>query len=200
MTRQLAHMGHLVAELAQASRIEDDASPRDRVPMRSIVRRAFEMASGAHELRRHEVALCLPNEELYVLGDETHLSQIVSNLLTNAAKYTPDGGSIDVTLSRRRRCIAGGHRQRHRHRAGHAAQDLRHVRAGASPRRAERRRTRHRTGRRIATGGAASRVRRCQERRAGTGQQLHRPPAGPVTAASSESRCHGRWSDAVQRG
>ena len=100
MTRQLAHMGHLVAELAQASRIEDDASPRDRVPMRSIVRRAFEMASGGHELRRHEVALCLPNEELYVRGDETHLSQIVSNLLTNAAKYTPDGGSIDVTLSR----------------------------------------------------------------------------------------------------
>lgn len=100
MTRQLAHMGHLVAELAQASRVEDDPSPQERLPMRSIVRRAFETASGAHELLRHEVALRLPNEELHVLGDETRLSQIVSNLLTNAAKYTPDGGSIDVTLSR----------------------------------------------------------------------------------------------------
>ena len=100
MTRQLAHMGHLVAELAQASRIEDDVSPPTRLPMRSIVHRAFEMASGALDDRHHNVALRLPNEELHVLGNETHFSQVVSNLLTNAAKYTPDGGRIDVTLSR----------------------------------------------------------------------------------------------------
>jgi signal transduction histidine kinase len=59
------------------------------------------------------------------------LTQVFSNLLNNAAKYTPEGGRIDVFVERDgTNAVVRMKRQRRRPPAGHARRDLRHVRAG----------------------------------------------------------------------
>jgi C4-dicarboxylate-specific signal transduction histidine kinase len=50
------------------------------------------------EERQHEVSLSLPTAKVFVQGDATRLEQVVSNLLTNAVKYTEPGGRITVAL------------------------------------------------------------------------------------------------------
>jgi CheY-like chemotaxis protein len=52
------------------------------------------------EERRHALSLDLPDHELVVLGDEARLVQVMQNLLDNAAKYTPEGGRIEVRARR----------------------------------------------------------------------------------------------------
>ena len=58
--------------------------------------KAIEMASPLIEQRTHTLTVKVPRRGLRVDGDATRLSQVVSNLLTNAAKYTPPGGNISV--------------------------------------------------------------------------------------------------------
>ena len=102
MQRQLTHMRHLLDGLLNDSRTQQGhAEPvRERVAMRSVVRNAVEMSAAEADARGHELCMTLPNEELHVLGDATHLAQIVCNLLTNAAKYTQGSGRIVLTLAR----------------------------------------------------------------------------------------------------
>ena len=67
-----------------------------------------------------------------VEGDPTRLAQVVSNLLNNAAKYTEEGGRIELTVEAKRRPggpAGAGHGRRHR--GGHAAAHLRDVHPGA---------------------------------------------------------------------
>ena len=52
------------------------------------------------ERARHKLTIALPQEPLWVLADPARLQQIVSNLLVNAVKYTPDGGQISIRASR----------------------------------------------------------------------------------------------------
>ena len=64
--------------------------------MAEVVGKAIEMASPLLEQRTHTLTVDMPRQGLLVDGDPTRLSQVVSNLLTNAAKYTPPGGRITV--------------------------------------------------------------------------------------------------------
>ncbi|HEX6767450.1 MAG TPA: ATP-binding protein, partial [Polyangiaceae bacterium] len=59
-----------------------------------------ETAQPAIEARRHELSVTLPNERLPVTGDATRLSQVISNVLHNAAKFTPEGGKIALRAER----------------------------------------------------------------------------------------------------
>jgi CheY-like chemotaxis protein len=61
-----------------------------------VVAKAVEMSSPLLEQRTHTLKVEVPRRGLAVRGDPTRLSQIVSNLLVNAAKYTPPAGRIDV--------------------------------------------------------------------------------------------------------
>jgi CheY-like chemotaxis protein len=65
--------------------------------MGEIVARAIEMASPLLEQRRHNLTVSIPSSGLAVLGDPDRLGQVVTNVLTNAAKYTPPGGRIAIT-------------------------------------------------------------------------------------------------------
>jgi CheY-like chemotaxis protein/two-component sensor histidine kinase len=101
MDRQAGHLERLVDDLLDVARIERGSIHLERRPldMRSVVRDVTEANAPIMAERRHRLALDLPNEPVPVEGDNTRLAQVVCNLLGNAAKYTPDGGRIRVSLT-----------------------------------------------------------------------------------------------------
>ena len=170
------------------------SSSRPRVvEMAEVVAKAIEMASPLLEQRTHTLTVDVPRRGLRVDGDPTRLSQVVSNLLTNAAKYTPPGGADhDPRRAGGRRGRAARARHRHRHRARGAAARLRSVRAGAAGARSVAGRPRPRPDDRAQPGRAARRHRRRAQRRARPGQRVRRPPAdrgdGRPTRAEAPER------------
>jgi PAS domain S-box-containing protein len=96
--RQVAHLTRLVDDLLDVSRIARGKVELkvDVVEMAEVVVKAIEMASPLLEQRAHALELDIPRQGLAVRADATRLAQVVSNLLTNAAKYTPAGGRISV--------------------------------------------------------------------------------------------------------
>src|SRR6516165_3656755 len=73
----------------------------ERVNLSRIVQNAVESCGPLIEAGRHELTLTTPPEPVEVEGDVVRLTQVVTNLLNNAAKYTPDGGHIWLTAERR---------------------------------------------------------------------------------------------------
>jgi PAS domain S-box-containing protein len=100
--RQVQHLVRLVDDLLDVSRITRGKVELDRsvVEMSQVVTQAIEMASPLLEQRRHHLGVDVPRTGLAVEGDAHRLAQVVSNLLTNAAKYTTEGGHVDVTAAR----------------------------------------------------------------------------------------------------
>jgi PAS domain S-box-containing protein len=102
LDRQLAHMTHLVDDLMEASRITQGRMELRREPLllAGIIEAAANDVEGLMASARHSLQVNLPADDIVIDGDSTRLSQIVVNLLTNAAKYTPNGGSIILTVER----------------------------------------------------------------------------------------------------
>ena len=100
--RQVQQMTRLVDDLLDVSRIASGKIElrRERFALATAVANAVEAARPAIERGRHELSLVSPPEPLYVVADAARLSQIFSNLLTNAAKYTEAGGRIRVQVER----------------------------------------------------------------------------------------------------
>jgi PAS domain S-box-containing protein len=100
MQRQLSHMVRLVDDLLDVSRISRHKLELRPEPLelRSVLEHALEASQPAIEAVGHTIRLQLPEQRLRVQGDLTRLAQVVSNLLSNAAKYTPPGGTITVDL------------------------------------------------------------------------------------------------------
>ena len=101
--RQVSHLARLVDDLLDVARIA-----RGRVELRienvevaQVVAKAVEMASPLLEARYHTLKMDVPRDGLRVDGDMTRLGQVISNLLTNAAKYTPPNGVVTVRAERK---------------------------------------------------------------------------------------------------
>jgi PAS domain S-box-containing protein len=96
--RQVTHLTRLVDDLLDVSRIARGKVElkEEIVQMAEIVAKAIEIASPLLEQRMHTLDVHVQRKGLTVKGDSTRLSQVVSNLLTNAAKYTPPGGHITI--------------------------------------------------------------------------------------------------------
>ena len=98
--RQLSHVTRLVDDLLDIGRLTTGKVKlhRELVHLGEVVARSVETVRPLVETRRHSLTVELPEQPVYVDGDATRLSQILQNLLINAAKYTPDGGRIALRL------------------------------------------------------------------------------------------------------
>jgi PAS domain S-box-containing protein len=100
-TRQLAQLSRLVDDLLDVARIQGGKIELRREPLdlAQVVERALEATRSEAEPRGHRLELQL-EPGLAVDGDAARLEQVFNNLLSNAAKYTPPGGRIEVTACR----------------------------------------------------------------------------------------------------
>jgi CheY-like chemotaxis protein/two-component sensor histidine kinase len=100
IARQVTHLGRLVDDLLDMSRITTGniTLHTERLDLSEVVSRAVDSSRPLVEEQGHTLSLTLPQEPLHVEGDPTRLSQVVMNLVNNAAKYTPKGGRIWVTV------------------------------------------------------------------------------------------------------
>jgi hypothetical protein len=98
--RQLTHVTRLVDDLLDIGRLTTGKIKlrQEQLRMEEVVARSVETVRPLVETRRHTLMLELPSHSVQVMGDGTRLSQILQNLLINAAKYTPDGGRITVKV------------------------------------------------------------------------------------------------------
>ena len=97
--RQVRHMTSLVDDLLDVSRVTRGlvALHTERLDLRHIVNDAIEQVTPLIHTRRHHLALELPPQAPLVEGDHKRLVQVLANLLSNAAKYTPEGGHITLS-------------------------------------------------------------------------------------------------------
>jgi signal transduction histidine kinase/ActR/RegA family two-component response regulator len=102
ITRQAQHLVRLVDDLLDVSRVTRGkiALKKERLELAHVVAKAVEAVSPLLEQRKHVLQVAAPAEGLAVDGDEVRLTQVVSNLLSNAARYTPPGGHIAVAGAR----------------------------------------------------------------------------------------------------
>jgi PAS domain S-box-containing protein len=96
--RQVRHMTRLVDDLLDVSRVTRGLIELDRtlLDVRAIVDEAVEQVRPQLAARRQRLSLHLPGMPLVVEGDRARLVQVLSNLLGNAVKYTPEDGAIGV--------------------------------------------------------------------------------------------------------
>ncbi|QNA99982.1 PAS domain-containing sensor histidine kinase [Massilia sp. Se16.2.3] len=102
MDRQLGHLIHLVDDLLDIARITRGRIElkKEPVDLRQAVHMAVETSTALIQAGGHVLAVELPSEPLPLDADLTRLVQILSNLLNNAAKYTPGGGRIRLAAWR----------------------------------------------------------------------------------------------------
>jgi PAS domain S-box-containing protein len=100
ISRQVKHMTALVDDLLDVSRVTRGLVTISKNPLdlKSVVYNAVEQVRPFIEAQRHHLLFDLAAETAYVVGDQKRLVQIVTNLLNNAAKYTPEGGEINIRL------------------------------------------------------------------------------------------------------
>jgi signal transduction histidine kinase len=101
MERQVTHMVRLVDDLLEVSRITRGLIEVHRHPLDlgTVVRAAVDACRPVIDAAGHELTLDLPASPIPVIGDQVRLTQVFSNLLTNAAKYTNGPGEIRVTAA-----------------------------------------------------------------------------------------------------
>ena len=100
--RQLAHLSRLVDDLLDVSRITRGKISLTREPLQleALIARALETVQPLITERRHELSVEIEEAGLSVEGDLTRLTQIIGNILSNAARYTESGGHIALRARR----------------------------------------------------------------------------------------------------
>jgi signal transduction histidine kinase len=101
MDRQLRHLVRLVDDLLDVSRITTGklALRTEVTEIRDVVQSGVDTAKPLIDARGHALSISLPEKPVYVMADFARLSQVISNLLNNAANYTEPGGRIALAAS-----------------------------------------------------------------------------------------------------
>lgn len=100
--RQVSHLTRLIDDLLDVSRITRNRIElrKERIALAEVVRSAVESSQPLIDREGHHLEIQLPAAPLYVEGDFVRLTQVVLNLINNAAKYTPPHGQIRVSAER----------------------------------------------------------------------------------------------------
>ena len=100
--RQVDHLLRLVDDLLDVSRIARGKIDlrKEPVEIANVLAKAVEMASPLFEQHHHRLTIDVQPQGLRCVGDPVRLAQVVSNLLTNAARYTPPGGDVQLAAQR----------------------------------------------------------------------------------------------------
>jgi PAS domain S-box-containing protein len=98
--RQARHMTGLIDDLLDVSRVTQGKITLDNevLDLRDVAANAIEQVRPLIEKHKHRLAVRMPQAPARAFGDHKRLVQVVTNLLSNAAKYTPDGGAIELAL------------------------------------------------------------------------------------------------------
>jgi PAS domain S-box-containing protein len=101
VTRQANHMTSLVNDLLDVSRVTSGLVKlvSERLDILKVVDESIEQVMPLVEAKRHKLTLSSSVRSALVMGDRKRLVQVVTNLMQNAAKYTPDGGEITVAIA-----------------------------------------------------------------------------------------------------
>src|SRR5580704_6689590 len=100
IVRQVGQLMHLVDDLMDVSRTITGRIQlrRERIDVSGIVERAVETARPLIDQRRHDLTVSVPPDPIWLHAGSARLEQVVTNLLTNAAKYTNKGGRIGFSV------------------------------------------------------------------------------------------------------
>ncbi|WP_051971407.1 PAS domain S-box protein [Massilia sp. 9096] len=100
MERQVNHLIHLVNDLLDLARIQSGKIElkREHVVLQEVAANAVEAALPQVQARTHTLTVDAPPQPMVLDADPNRLVQVIANLLTNAAKYTPEGGNIALAL------------------------------------------------------------------------------------------------------
>lgn len=96
MDRQVVHLSRLVDDLLDISRIDQGkfALRKEKVALLTVLKFAIETSQPQIDTGHHALTIDILAETTWLDADPTRIAQVVSNLLNNAAKYTPEGGQI----------------------------------------------------------------------------------------------------------
>jgi PAS domain S-box-containing protein len=100
IARQSATLARLIDDLIDINRLNQGKIRLEKRPLdvKAVIESAVEAVRPLLQERRHTLDVELPPEAVHVEGDAVRLSQVILNLLSNAAKYTPQGGQVRVVL------------------------------------------------------------------------------------------------------
>jgi CheY-like chemotaxis protein len=100
--RQVGHLSRLVDDLLDISRVTEGKLQIEhaRVDIAAVVGRAVELMRPVLDARAQPIELQFPEYPLQVMGDAMRLAQVLGNLLSNAAKFTPQDGRISLRVAR----------------------------------------------------------------------------------------------------
>ncbi|QOY95500.1 MEDS domain-containing protein [Massilia sp. UMI-21] len=98
LKRQANHLTRLVDDLLDTARVTRGHIQLEKkaAPLADVIETAVEQARSLIDQRGHALSMTVPNRSVHVHADITRLTQVFSNLLNNAAKYTPSGGEIAI--------------------------------------------------------------------------------------------------------
>lgn len=101
ISRQVKHMTGLIDDLLDVSRVSRGLVTLEQTILdaKQIVSNAVEQVRPLSDMRHHRLTVQTPAESAFIQGDKKRLIQVITNLLNNAAKYTPDGGDIFLTMT-----------------------------------------------------------------------------------------------------
>ena len=98
LARQLTHLGRLVDDLLDLARVAEGKLEiqKDRIELRDVVLDAVAGASDLINAHRHSLSIAVPDHPVWIDADRTRIQQVLANLLTNAVKFTDEGGRISL--------------------------------------------------------------------------------------------------------
>lgn len=101
MERQVTHLVRLIDDLLDVSRVSKGKIDLQKksITVQEALQAAIEASRPLIQSSRHHLVQDVPPEPLWIEADLTRIAQVISNLLNNAAKYTPDGGEIHLSAS-----------------------------------------------------------------------------------------------------